>query len=273
MALTIESVTTGLTAGRGSMARRLRAMRAGPTVSGAVMRSASSHRAAVVATGTGPEFRMTERSELLVRLVNVVIAAAVVLLVAPIMSLVALAVKLTSPGPVFYTQTRVGLDERRERTHAIGDRRRANVGGRPFTIFKFRSMRTDAESGSGAVWATVNDPRVTPIGNFLRKSRLDELPQLFNVIKGDMNIVGPRPERPTIFAELRDQIPEYALRQAAKPGITGLAQINHTYDTCIDGVRVKVKYDLEYLGSATLLTDIRIMAMTVPVMLLRRGGW
>ena len=255
------------------MARRLRAVRVGPAADAGVVRSASYVRAAVAGTGTGPEFKMSERSEILDRVVNFVIAAVAVVVVAPIMGIVALAVKLTSPGPVFYTQTRVGLDQRRDRTHALHERRRANVGGQPFTIFKFRSMRTDAESGSGAVWATMNDPRVTPIGNFLRKSRLDEFPQLFNVLKGDMNIVGPRPERPTIFAELRDQIPDYALRQCAKPGITGLAQINHTYDTCLDGVRVKVKYDLEYLGSATLMTDIRIMAVTVPVMLLRRGGW
>ena len=218
-------------------------------------------------------FAQRERSDRLDRLVNLTLAFTATVAVAPIMLLVALAVKLTSPGPVFYTQSRVGRDRRTVGAPAAGQRRRGNSGGELFTIFKFRSMRTDAEAGGNAVWAVQNDPRVTPIGNFIRRTRLDELPQLFNVLMGDMAIVGPRPERPQIFGELAGQIPEYALRARAKPGITGLAQINHTYDTCIEGVRVKVRYDLEYLEQATIWTDLRIMVMTIPVMLLRRGGW
>ncbi|MBI2797602.1 MAG: sugar transferase [Gemmatimonadetes bacterium] len=218
-------------------------------------------------------FEPRARSEVVDRGVNLTLASVATLLVAPVMLMVALAVMLTSPGPVMYTQTRVGRDRRRPGGRPGSDRRRANSGGELFTIFKFRSMRTDAETGGTAVWAVQNDPRVTPIGNFLRRSRLDELPQLLNVIKGDMNIVGPRPERPQIFNELAGQIPEYSLRALAKPGITGLAQINHTYDTCIESVRVKVRYDLEYLQSASVWTDLRIMAMTIPVMLLRKGGW
>ena len=221
----------------------------------------------------GREFEPRQRSDAVDRALNLALASIATLLVAPVLLLVALGVKLTSPGPVMYTQTRVGRDRRRLGAAAGSDRRRSNSGGALFTILKFRSMRTNAESGGTAVWAVQNDPRVTPIGNFLRRSRLDELPQLLNVIRGDMNIVGPRPERPQIFNELAGQIPEYSLRALAKPGITGLAQINHTYDTCIDSVRIKVRYDLEYLESASIWTDLGIMLMTLPVMLLRRGGW
>ena len=129
----------------------------------------------------------------------------------------------------------------------------------------------DAEK-NGAVWATKNDPRITPIGRVLRKTRLDELPQLFNVLRGDMNIVGPRPERPSIFLRLSQDIPEYRMRQRAKPGITGLAQISQAYDSCLDDVRNKVRYDLEYISRQSLAEDLRIMIKTVPVMLLRRGA-
>ena len=152
-------------------------------------------------------------------------------------------------------------------------RRERNLGGQPFTIYKFRTMRVDAEQESGAVWAQQEDPRVTPVGRLLRQYRLDELPELINVLRGEMNIVGPRPERPTIFAELREHIAEYPLRQRAKPGITGLAQINHHYDRSLDDVRTKVQYDLEYIRRQSVAEDLRIMLKTVPVILLRRGGW
>jgi lipopolysaccharide/colanic/teichoic acid biosynthesis glycosyltransferase len=154
---------------------------------------------------------------------------------------------------------------------AVG-RRTADLGGRAFRIYKFRSMCVDAECGTGAVWATRNDPRVTSIGGVLRKFRLDELPQLFNVLKGDMNIVGPRPERPSIFCRLRDEIPDYSLRQRARPGITGWAQVKHTYDSCLDDVKKKVGFDLEYLRRRSLWVDLQIMARTIPVMLFRRGA-
>jgi lipopolysaccharide/colanic/teichoic acid biosynthesis glycosyltransferase len=213
-----------------------------------------------------------EISEWLNRLVNFTLALAALALALPILLVIALAVKLTSRGPVFYTQERVGLD-RRERGDGINHRRRRDLGGRPFTIYKFRTMRVDAERESGAVWAQREDPRVTPVGRLLRQYRLDELPQLLNVLRGEMNIVGPRPERPTIFAELREHIAEYPLRQRAKPGITGLAQINHHYDRSLDDVRTKVQYDLEYIRNRSLREDIRIMLKTIPVILLRRGGW
>jgi lipopolysaccharide/colanic/teichoic acid biosynthesis glycosyltransferase len=131
----------------------------------------------------------------------------------------------------------------------------------------------DAEQGTGAVWATTNDNRVTPVGKVLRQFRLDELPQLFNVLLGDMNLVGPRPERPTIFADLRKQIPQYHMRQLARPGITGWAQVNQSYDTDLDDVKRKVQFDIEYIRRQSLAEDLKIMVRTVPVILFRRGGW
>jgi lipopolysaccharide/colanic/teichoic acid biosynthesis glycosyltransferase len=133
-------------------------------------------------------------------------------------------------------------------------------------------MCVDAECGSGAVWATEHDSRVTPVGRVLRQFRLDELPQLINVLKGDMNIVGPRPERPSIFSRLRTEIPEYPLRQRAQPGITGWAQISQSYDSCVDDVRKKVLFDLEYLERRSFWGDIRVMVKTIPVMVFRRGA-
>jgi lipopolysaccharide/colanic/teichoic acid biosynthesis glycosyltransferase len=207
------------------------------------------------------------------RLLNATLALIALILLLPLMLLIALLVRLTSRGPVFYTQVRIGLDRREPRAPGQNHRRERDLGGRPFTIYKFRTMGVDAEHQSGAVWAQQSDPRVTPLGRLLRQYRLDELPQLFNVLKGDMNIVGPRPERPTIFAELREHIAEYPLRQRAKPGITGLAQINHHYDRSLEDVRTKVHYDLEYIRRQSVAEDFRIMLKTVPVVLLRRGGW
>jgi lipopolysaccharide/colanic/teichoic acid biosynthesis glycosyltransferase len=213
------------------------------------------------------------RSEPAHRTINVLFALIALVLLVPLLVLIALLVWLTSPGPVLYTQVRVGLDRRLPLKAGQNHRRERDLGGRPFTIYKFRTMRVDAEHHSGAVWAQQRDPRVTPIGRLLRQYRLDELPQLLNVLKGEMNIVGPRPERPTIFAELREHIAEYPLRQRAKPGITGLAQINHHYDRSLDDVRTKVYYDLEYIRRQSVAEDFRIMLKTVPVILRRRGGW
>jgi lipopolysaccharide/colanic/teichoic acid biosynthesis glycosyltransferase len=182
-------------------------------------------------------------------------------------------VKLTSPGPVFYNQVRVGLDRRRYRSLMPLDRRQQNLCGRIFTMHKFRTMRVDAESRTGPVWARRDDPRVTPIGAFLRACRLDELPQLYNVLKGDMNIVGPRPERPTIVVDLVNAITDYPIRQRTLPGITGLAQISQSPDGTIDDVRVKVRYDLEYLRRRSILEDLRIMAKTPVVMFFKRSGF
>ncbi|HWG52677.1 MAG TPA: sugar transferase [Gemmatimonadaceae bacterium] len=224
-------------------------------------------------TRVAPDVQPRSRSELINRAVNLLVACVALVILAPVMLLVAVAIKMTSRGPVLYSQKRVGLDRRRSSVDALYDRRATDTGGRVFTIYKFRSMHVNAEQHLGEVWATREDPRITTIGRFLRRSRLDELPQLVNVVKGDMNIVGPRPERPSIFARLREDIDEYSMRQRTRPGITGWAQINHSYDASLEDVRTKVKYDLEYLQRQSLAEDLRIMVRTVPVMLFKKGGW
>ena len=218
-------------------------------------------------------FEPRSRSERVTRAFNVIVATLMLVMAFPVMVMAALAVRLSSKGPIFYMQERVGLDRRWNRTRAISDRRRENLGGAPFTIYKFRSMRVDAEVNGQAVWAKKDDDRVTKVGKILRASRIDELPQLLNVLRGEMNIVGPRPERPSIFVRLREQIPEYPVRQRVRPGITGLAQVSNPYDQTIDDVRRKVMFDMEYMRRQSLFEDIRIMLRTVPVMLMRIGGW
>ncbi len=209
------------------------------------------------------------------RALNVFVAVAGIIVTAPLMLLVAALVKLTSPGPALYTQPRVGLDRRsaadRRRFPRVGSRpqrRHKDRGGRIFTIFKFRTMRTD--QGRSQTWASQNDPRVTSVGRFLRATRLDELPQLFNVLRGDMNIVGPRPEQPEIFEEMSRNVDDYRHRQRVLPGITGLAQVSMGYDTSVDDVRRKVGFDLEYIQRRSALEDLTIMAKTMPVMVFRR---
>lgn len=217
---------------------------------------------------------LSRRSERAARIVNVAIAAIALIVLLPVIIAVAIAIKLTSPGPIFYRQTRIGVDRRRRQAiPSLYDRRGVDLGGTPFAIYKFRSMRSDAERATGAVWAAKGDPRVTSVGRVIRKSRLDELPQLLNVIKGDMNIVGPRPERPSIFAHLSQSIKEYPMRQLAKPGITGWAQVNRSYDACLDDVRLKVRYDLEYIQRQSIVEDLKIMLKTVPVVLGAEKGW
>ena len=185
---------------------------------------------------------------------SMAIAAAAALATAPVMLLVVALVKLTSPGPALFRQQRVG------KNNCI------------FTLYKFRSMVRDAEAQSGAVWATRNDPRVTPVGRWLRKLRLDELPQLFNVLKGDMSIVGPRPERPEFVADLERRIPYYRQRHCIKPGITGWAQIKHKYGDTIEDTIVKLEYDLYYIKNLAPALDAVIMFHTAKVMLLSRGA-
>lgn len=211
--------------------------------------------------------RRTERFR---RALNVVVALLGLVLTLPLMLIIAVLIKLTSPGPVFYVQPRVGLD-RRNGALGLNGRRRVDYGGKIFHIYKFRTMRVDA--GTDQVWASPDDPRVTPIGRILRKYRLDELPQFINVLKGDMNVVGPRPEQPAIFMRLRDEIDPYPIRQRVLPGITGWAQVNQSYDTSIEDVRRKVEYDLEYLQNESVFMDLRILTRTLPVMLFKRGAW
>lgn len=247
-----------------------------PDASPAASFGASSAPAAPARAEGAPliasEFEPRERNEFVSRAFNFTVAVIMLLAASPVMLIAAVLVRLTSRGPVLYTQTRVGLDRRWNRTRALNERRREDLGGTPFTIYKFRSMRVDAEANGIAVWATKNDDRITPIGNLLRKTRVDELPQLLNVIRGDMNMVGPRPERPSIFVRLREQIEEYPIRQRVKPGITGLAQIRQAYDTCLEDVRSKVGFDIEYLRHQSFWFDVRIMLSTLPVMIFRKGA-
>ena len=212
------------------------------------------------------------------RALNVTVAAIGIVLTLPLMLVIAALVKLTSPGPVLFTQQRVGLDQRtgsdRRRNGRSGTdgRRSRNLGGRLFTIYKFRTMTNGSGGKDQQVWASQDDPRITRVGSVLRKYRLDELPQLFNVLKGDMNLVGPRPEQPEIFQELREKVDGYPYRQKVLPGITGWAQVNHHYDQCLDDVRKKVSLDLEYIRRRSAAEDFRIMARTVPVMIGKKGA-
>jgi sugar transferase (PEP-CTERM system associated) len=183
-----------------------------------------------------------------------ILALIALTIASPIMLLVALSIKLSSPGPVLFRQKRVGLN------------------GAPFTIFKFRSMRQDAEAKTGAVWAIKDDPRITPVGRFLRKLRLDEIPQLFNVLRGDMAIVGPRPERPEFVAVLEEKIPYYRQRHCLKPGITGWAQINYKYGDTIEDTMVKLEYDLYYIKHQAWSLDAYIMFHTAKTVLFGRGA-
>lgn len=213
------------------------------------------------------------RRQRLIRALNVVVAFVGLVITLPAWLLIAVLIKLTSRGPVFYTQTRVGLDTRNPTQGRPDSRRVHDLGGKPFTIYKFRTMTVDAERHGEAVWAAANDQRVTAVGRFLRSCRLDELPQLLNVLRGEMNIVGPRPERPQLFAELREQIPHYPLRQRVPPGITGHAQVHLQYDTSVEDVKRKVQHDLEYIAKRSAWEDFKIMLKTIPVMLFRKGGW
>jgi len=217
-------------------------------------------------------FGAIDREQVARRALNILVATIGLIVAFPLMLLIAALIKLTSRGPVLFTQTRVGLDRRALSGAGGNTRRHTDLGGTPFTMYKFRTMRPADETMS-ETWAQPEDGRVTALGQVLRKFRLDELPQLFNVLKGDMNIVGPRPEQPTIFVYLREQIEGYQRRQRVRPGITGWAQINQGYDTSVDDVRRKVRYDLEYIRRQSALEDLRIMARTLPVMLRRRGAW
>ncbi|MBV8817380.1 MAG: TIGR03013 family PEP-CTERM/XrtA system glycosyltransferase [Acidobacteriaceae bacterium] len=180
---------------------------------------------------------------------SLAIAVILVVVFMPIMLLTAIAVKLSSPGPILHRQLRVGLNDR------------------PFTVYKFRSMFADAEAKTGAVWAQKDDPRITPVGRWIRRLRFDELPQLFNVLKGDMSMVGPRPERPEFVKTLTEQIPYYRQRHCVKPGITGWAQINYKYGDTLQDTIMKLEYDLYYIKNLALTLDTFIMFHTLKVML------
>jgi len=188
------------------------------------------------------------------RVLSIFISLIGLLLTLPLLPFIMLAIRLDSKGPVFYTQTRVGK------------------GGKLFKVVKFRTMRQDAESGTGAQWAANNDPRVTRVGKFLRTSRLDEIPQLWCVLKGDMAFVGPRPERPEFIEELSKKIPYYGVRHMVRPGVTGWAQVKYKYGSTIEDAREKLQYDLFYIKNASIGLDLLIMFQTVKIVLLGRGA-
>lgn len=200
-------------------------------------------------------FNRGRGTQVLKRLFDIMLAFVGLVLASPIIGLVTLAMRFTSPGPTFYHQVRVGKD------------------GHVFTIHKFRSMRVDAERETGAVWARAGtDPRTTPIGRFLRRTRIDELPQLWNVLIGDMSFVGPRPERPEFIASLSEKIPFYGQRHAVRPGLTGWAQVRHSYGGSVEDTLQKLQYDLFYIKNLSIAFDLFIILETVKTVLVRRGS-
>ncbi|WP_419805741.1 TIGR03013 family XrtA/PEP-CTERM system glycosyltransferase [Terriglobus sp.] len=200
----------------------------------------------------GEGFRVKKTTQLTRVVVSGLVAGCILLLFLPFFPLVVLLVRLSSPGPIFFRQTRVGM------------------AGKPFHVYKFRSMRTDAEA-AGAKWAVKNDPRVTRVGVFLRKTRIDEIPQLWNVLRGDMGLVGPRPERPEFVPYLAENLPFYNLRHLIRPGLTGWAQVRYGYGSSLEQAREKLEYDLYYIKHMTLGLDLLVMFETVKTVVRRRG--
>jgi exopolysaccharide biosynthesis polyprenyl glycosylphosphotransferase len=187
------------------------------------------------------------------RLLDIAAAAALLLLTGPLMLVTALAIKLESQGPVFYRQQRVGLH------------------GQLFTLIKFRSMGSDAEA-NGPVWAASRDARVTRVGGFIRRVRIDELPQLLCILRGEMSLIGPRPERPHFVEQLAEVIPQYRQRACVKPGLTGWAQVNFPYGASVEDARAKLSYDLYYVKHRSLMLDLMILLATVRVVLFQEGA-
>jgi sugar transferase (PEP-CTERM system associated) len=188
------------------------------------------------------------------RISDIVFGLILLTLAAPVMALTALLIKLDSRGPVFYRQERVGLN------------------GSTFMVIKFRSMRTDAEQDGTPRWATAQDDRVTRVGNVIRKLRIDELPQLFNVLKGEMSLVGPRPERPFFVGQLTQQIPYFQVRHSVKPGVTGWAQVRYQYGSTVEDAQEKLQYDLYYVKNHSLFLDLVVLFETVGVVLTGKGA-
>jgi len=199
-------------------------------------------------------FRQTILLNILKRFSDIVLSALGLLLIAPFFPVIALLIRLESPGPLLFSQVRVGCRER------------------PFKLFKFRSMAQDAEKSSGAVWAQKNDPRVTRVGHILRNSRIDEIPQLYNVLKGDMSFIGPRPERPEFVEKLKNVIPYYSKRHFIKPGLTGWAQVKYPYGASVEDAVEKLRYDLYYIKHFSVFLDSLIFFETIKVVLFGRGG-
>lgn len=207
---------------------------------------------AEVADSPGIDAQPSPAYAIVKRIFDLVAAALVALVTLPLFPLIALAIRIDSPGTVFYKQDRVGQN------------------GQVFRIYKFRTMRTDAER-NGAVWAMEGDPRITRVGNLMRRSRLDELPQLLNVLRGEMTFVGPRPERPEFTSVLERELPGYAQRHLVKPGLTGWAQVRYRYASSIQDTATKLEYDLYYVRHRSLRFDARILFQTIPMILHLQG--
>ncbi len=217
-----------------------------------------------------------------IRLFDVVFSGLALIALSPVFLILAILIRIESPGPVIYRQVRTGLNLRtgsRRRSDNIkvmqerrgNDRRDGRAPGRPFEIYKFRSMVTDAEK-NGIQLAKKNDARITRLGKLMRRTRLDELPQFWNVLMGHMSIVGPRPERPEIIAYLEEQIPGYKDRLGVKPGITGLAQIRNGYDTDLEHIRRKITLDKYYIQKCSLANDLKIILRTIRVVVKGEGA-
>ena len=216
------------------------------------------------------------------RIAEMLISAICLILFAPVFLTVAILIRLDSPGPIIYKQVRIGQNRRKrdrrklnfqvEADRRNGDRRKYDMLGRPFYIFKFRTMVDGAEERTGPVWAKHQDPRITKTGRVLRKKRLDELPQLFNVLMGHMSLVGPRPERHHFIQHLSKHIENYEERFWLRPGITGLAQVSAGYDHSTESVKIKTKYDLQYIRHWHMTEDLIIILKTVAVMLNGKGA-
>lgn len=202
----------------------------------------------------GDGFGVSRRMLFQKKLVSFLVSLVLVAFMLPLLPIIALLIKLDSRGPIFFRQERVGQN------------------GKIFTLWKFRSMRTDAEKDTGPVWASPQDKRVTRVGRYLRRTRVDELPQFLNVLKGDMSLVGPRPERPHFVEELSSSIPYYGLRHSVKPGITGWAQINYGYGSSIEDTIEKLQYDLFYIKNVSWALDLLIILNTVKTVLVRKGS-
>lgn len=198
---------------------------------------------------------MPEWERKLKRLLDIIVSFVILLISLPITLITAIAIKLDSEGPVFFKQERMGQN------------------GQIFNMIKFRSMRNDAEKLTGPVWSQKNDPRVTRVGRIIRKLRIDEIPQFINVLKGDMSVVGPRPERPYFVEKLSKEIPYYKRRLKVRPGITGWAQVKHKYDESIEDVKIKLRYDLFYIENMSIRMDLKILFRTIFVVLFGKGHY
>jgi lipopolysaccharide/colanic/teichoic acid biosynthesis glycosyltransferase len=218
------------------------------------------------------------------RLADVVVSVIALVVLSPLIALTAILVKLTSPGAIFFTQERIGLNRRRiQQRHSQqsycsgerrnGDRRQGNGFGKPFSMYKFRTMVKNAEKDGTPKYAFKGDPRITAIGAILRKTRIDELPQFINVLKGDMSVVGPRPERAYFIDEIDAEIPAFKYRLRTKPGITGLAQVELGYANDTEGMRRKLGFDLKYIQSINIVSDLKILYRTIFVVFTGKGAY